>query len=306
MDDRKNVNVEPYAQKWYNAETGEIKYGMVLPEEQLRNELLAQQLKESRQEYLKNKTALGQTFDELGKSHGFFFYKYNDFLLSIDRDYALAFRFLYISTFANYDGHLIRYRSDGKKCFISKDELPDFFRCNPKTNKQIVGALYEKGLLKDDEDRILVNDKYCIRGSLKISSKTEVSRVFINGVRYLYNQSEPKEHKKIGRIVSLLEFMHIETNILCTNPTETNWDNIKPLTMHDVCEILGYERRSTNIVKPMLLSPRIYGKSILGVFDDGRKRVIIVNPYLFYKGSDIKAIKWVTSLFEMMPLGIRD
>lgn len=287
--------------EWVNPDSGEVRQGILISPEEVKISQEEKQLRAERQQHLVNKTELGTSINNLGHGKGFFFYRYNDFLDSIGKDYASAFRFLYISTYADYDGLIFRYGQYYKKIPVTLNELKRMLRCNPKTGTKIVNQLQELGLILEKNGCFYINDKYSIRGSLKITEKQEVTRVFINGVRQLYTRSDAKEHKKIGRIIALLEFMHTDTNILCRNPLESDWDEIQPLTMNDVCEILGYERRSTNVVQPMLLSPRIYDLSILGIFWDGKKKVIVVNPYLFYSGSDPQAIRWVVSLFKMMP-----
>ena len=295
------LNNKDSFRSWVDPESGEVRQGLLLSPEEINQTMQQQAVNAARRQYMHEKTELSEEVSMLAHGKGFFFCKYNQFLQSIQNDYASAFRFLYISTYADYNGMLCKRDRKNKSTAMTKDELCSFFRCNERVNRRILAQLQESGLILEKNGCFYINDKYSIRGSLKITEKQEVTRVFINGVRQLYTRSDAKEHKKIGRIIALLEFMHTDTNILCRNPLESDWDEIQPLTMNDVCEILGYERRATNVVQPMLLSPRIYDLSILGIFWDGKKKVIVVNPYLFYSGSDPQAIRWVVSLFKMMP-----
>lgn len=287
--------------KWVDPITGEIREGLLISPEEIQHSIKAFEAKNDKRKYMGAKSELEQSIERLGKKQGFFFYRYNNFLESIDNDFASAFRFLFICSYTNYEGCICKHTSRGRIVPITKEELPNFFECKKQTNTKIVNRLLELDLIRYDGHKVYVNDKYCIRGKLGRASRTEVTRVFVNGIRQLYRSSEAREHKKIGRIIAIFEFMHIDTNVICEDITEPVWDDISPLTMHDVTEILGYERRATNVVQPMLLAPRVNGQGLLGIFYDHGKRVVVVNPYIFYSGSDPEAMKWLMSLFAMEP-----
>lgn len=73
-----------------------------------------------------------------------------------------------------------------------------------------------------------------------------VQRLYVDALEQLYfkgtvngNKIKPSDHRKIGKVLALTPYIHIEENILCWNPREKDVEKIKPLSSQDIISILS-------------------------------------------------------------------
>ena len=154
----------------------------------------------------------------------FYFNNYMKLLKKLQNNTALLFRFLYLCTYADYDGYL-KYGgfSYGKnREYMEEKDFENVFKMSKAMIVKLKKELYENKLIAKTKDgRLMVNNSFYIRGSLRVSDMLETSRVFDDGIKELYEKSKPREHKKIGVIIPLLPYLNKYHNILCKKPLET-------------------------------------------------------------------------------------
>lgn len=57
-------------------------------------------------------------------------------------------------------------------------------------------------------------------------------------------QIDTDNHKRMGKILSMLPYLHTEYNVLCWNPWEEDMNQVKPLTRTDIASILGSDPKN--------------------------------------------------------------
>ena len=267
------------------------------PEESKKEALL----KEQRKQYFKRmeqQQILRIEFEEvLGE---FYFMNYRKLLQLTNDNTALAFRYLYLCTFADNDGKL-QYKG---KDVIHKD-FKRILNLNPKTAGSDVGELESYGLIYKVGNIYYVNLEYYIRKQkLPDEFKGNSARMIDHGIRELYQQSTPRNHEMLGKIVPLLEYINKYNNILCTKDTITEFDHRKivPLSGYEICRICNRTVENSDRFLKELRSYVIDRLPFIRrVVDDTKYHLdcYIVNPYVVYMGSRNDHLEWTFKLFDL-------
>lgn len=278
---------------------GEIHEGGIYttPEEQEKY----RQLSEKRRQYFKkmheqNNLQVNFT-DILGE---FYFVNYRKLLDLTNDNTALAFRYLYLCTFADKDGKII-YK--GKE--VIHKNFRRILNLNPKTSNEDIAELEKYNLIYKIDDVYYVNLDYYIRKQkLPDDFKGQSARMIDHGVRELYEQSTPRKHAMLGKIVPLLEYVNKNNNIICTKDTifETDYTKITPLSGYEICRIcnrtVNNSDRFLKELKSFVIDRLPF---IRRVVDETEFDLdcYIINPYVVYMGSRNDYLEWTFKLFDL-------
>ena len=269
----------------------------ITPEEQTKQ----RELSEKRRQYFRHmqqQNNLNVKFtDILGE---FYFVNYRKLLQITDDNTALAFRYLYLCTFAD---------NDGKLEYKGKEVLHKDFRrilgLNPKTARKDIDELEQYNLIYPVKDKYYVSLDYYIRKQkLPDDFKGSSARMIDRGVRELYEQSTPRHHEMLGKIVPLLEYINKYNNIICTKDTVTEFNHKKlvPLTGYEICRICNRSVENSDRFLKELKSFIIDRLPFVRRVVDETKYDLdcyIVNPYVVYMGSRNDQLEWTFKLFDL-------
>lgn len=259
------------------------------------------EIREQRKQYFKRmeqEQILKIGFEEiLGE---FYFVNYRKLLQITNDNTALAFRYLYLCTFADNDGRL-EYKG---KTVIHKD-FKRILNLNPKTSGNDISELENYKLIYKVENIYYVNLDYYIRKQkLPDNFKGNSARMIDHGVRELYEQSTPRNHEMLGKIVPLLEYINKYNNILCTKETVMEFDHkkVQPLSGYEICRICNRSVENSDRFLKELKSYVIDRLPFIRrVVDDTKYHLdcYIVNPYVVYMGSRNDHLEWTFKLFDL-------
>lgn len=196
-------------------------------------------------------------------------------------------RLIYLATYANFD----KDNKNNKLTFdtgkpITVNNLPKLLKASDKTVKRFLKSVSPKYLIQKDDGLLLTNIDYFVKGRLK--NQSDFRKVYNKGVRKLYSNTKHLNH--IGYIFQLLEYVNVEYNVLCTNPSETDIDLLEPITFETFCNLVGYDIKSIARLK------RIYQSIVFDVGEHEERLVdignrIIINPRILYSGSDYRKVE---------------
>jgi len=224
--------------------------------------------------------------EELG---GFIFvlFKYCDLILNEHPEIKPEdiTKLFYLATYVDYNGNLIynnRYMT--KECMmellhIKQRQFDTFF----KKMKDSEIFLYKNKTIK-------INTNYFIKGEItkEIQLHSGYTRLYINAIRFLYDNVKITKHHQLGMYFKLIPYIHRQKNVLCHNPDSYESD-IKLMNVKELKEKIGYHRNGIRKFINELLSTKLKnGESILVSVrndpDEG-KSYIIFNPRIFYGGN---------------------
>ena len=295
-------NLEMY-EEYMNINTGEyLGEGIFLSREYVEKKQEAQIKKVEGFANKKKKDNFCRYIDENFGS--FYFNNYMKLLKKLNNDTALLFRFLYLCTYADYDGCLKygNYKNGIYHGYMTEKDFEEVFCMSEAMIRKLKKDLFDKKLIikSKTDNKLIVNGSFYVRGELPISDMLDSSRVFDNGIRELYLKSKPREHKKIGVIVPLLPYLNKYNNILCKKPLEKDTKYIEPLTLREICNIVGYDSSNEDKLKKQLENITVKDIPMVASISHAKAKFFVINPALFYKGNsedDLKII--ISKLFEV-------
>lgn len=278
---------------------GDIKAGLMKESAQ------AEARKQQGNTIRKSKDEFAVFIDE--KFGSFFFNKYkktlDKFIVDGKYESAMAFRFLYLCTYMDYDNKLrfgCNFRGKERAFMVEKD-LQEVLGLSERETRNTKKFLLGLGVLKMDSEGVLFVDKmYSKKGQITESFNRESTRVFDGAIRKLYEESKAIEHKKLGLFIKLIPYINFKFNILCFNPKEEVEKLIKPMNMKEVCEIVGYNKTQSSRLKKDLFNIKVNGKYAIGLFETGAGTSLVINPSIFYAGNNIEELKWLNSIFRIV------
>lgn len=196
------------------------------------------------------------------------------------------FKLIYVSTFLEYDSTLK----------INREKMKDLLGLSRNAFDIFFNKMKKIELFKDEEKTITINNQYISKGVLQkyIKQYNDFTRVYINTIRYLYENVPIRKHRQIGSFLKLIPYAHRETNILCWNPI-SNIEEIKFITLKDFVDILGYSRSNIPKFCNTLRDVKLENGEYIISFIESK---IIINPRVTYGGNfDIEGgkdtiLKW--------------
>lgn len=254
------------------------------------------QHKKYHMELRKSKEELNALIDEC--YGGFYFCFYNKFnLLQLENQYL--FRFVYLCTFMDYNNLL--HFGKSKNSYVNESDIQEILNLSKREFQYTKRAFAKFNILKFNKyGQAYINRSICKKGKIatRLKSHTNLStRVFSKTIKILYNNSIAKDHKRLGLLIKLLPFVHVNRNILCYNPYEQVTDQIQPIDINSLKMMLGYS--SVNTLKKGLLNLFIDGEAVVMLATINYKVMILVNPKVYFKGNSIKDLKFLMELFTI-------
>ena len=233
----------------------------------------------------------------------FYFNNYMKLLKKLNNNTALLFRFLYLCTYADYDGYLKygNYSYGVNHGYMTENDFDEVFKMSKAMITKLKKELYDNNLIIKSkiDDRLIINGSFYTRGELCLGDMLESSRVFDDGIKELYEKSNPREHKRIGVVIPLLPFLNKYHNILCNKPLERELKYIEPLTLREMCKIIGYDITNEDRLRKQLQNITVKNNPLVAYVSHAKAKFFVVNPALFYKGNCLDDLKGVINLFKV-------
>lgn len=190
----------------------------------------------------------------------------------------MFFRLLYIASHMDYN-NVVRINMGGKNRCISKRDLSDMLNISDRRSFETLKEFFDKKIIYLDNDIIKVNKKLFKKGTIYNNNESYI-KIYKEFVQKEYISSTTSLHKSLGIILKLMPYCHKETNVLCFNPTEKVFSEIKPLNKSDIVKILERRRYEIGFLSNMIL--RADGYEL--------KNTYIFNPEFIYNGYDFEDI----------------
>lgn len=211
-------------------------------------------------------------------------------------------RLMFLSTYLNYDGYLMFNNRNP----LDKKNMLTLLNISQSEFKRFYKSMFDNKILYFQDDRIYINNEIFGKGkidktlSIKLSEQDKyMTRLYIDGVRSLYNKSTPRSHKSLSYLFQILPYVNRRYNIVCFNPLEEDLHKIQCMSLGQFCEIIGYSSHNANQLFKTLFEPRfdINGKittAMRYVVDKGLDKStysMFINPRVYYAGNMWKDVE---------------
>lgn len=195
-------------------------------------------------------------------------------------------RLVYLSAFLNLDNILV-YR--GKN--IRPADFEKLLKVSPATAKRFWRNIKGTFVIEDASKR-LTFCKTLFRGKNR-KSNSRLGKVFIRTLRDLYENTPVSQHRYLGYVFQLLEFVNTEYNVLCWNPDTTDLESVEPMTVKQFCGVIGYDPQHSSQLEKVyrdIKFPTKNGKmqhlcAFVSV-GNNQDKYIAINPRIYYAGSN--------------------
>ena len=202
-------------------------------------------------------------------------------------------RLMLIATYMNYDNKLIFENNRP----ITKENINLLLKISDRECKYFYKTMIDNNIFYEKDNCLYINTKYFYKGKMGLTPiryDASTTRLYVNGVRAIYEQATPRAHKQLGYVFAILPYVNIDYNMVCTNPKETNLDSVCYLTLGAFCEIIDYDlhniRKLINSFKECISIHDEYVINFVynGSYEDMK---IYVNPRIYYAGSKWDKVK---------------
>lgn len=209
----------------------------------------------------------------------------------------------FLATYHGYDGYL----TTGKKP-IYKCGLPKLLDVSRTTAYRFWKAIEAAGIGREETDgRLRLDEQYFRRGAVskqEIAAITEagrhMSRLYIDSVREIYRRASSKSKNGLGHLLQIMPFVNYEYNIVCHNPAERELELIRPMSLGEVCQAIGYDEENASRLLEELskLKFKVLDKETVAVrcvpmddIHDRRAYKLFINPNVYYSGKGWDQVK---------------
>lgn len=188
------------------------------------------------------------------------------------------------------------------KTTIKKKDIQRILNISKAAAYDFWQEVKDKYIIENNGDLRISESANIFRGELPKTQEPEVihyQKLYINTIRKLYRATSIRKHKQLGYIFKLLPHLNLEYNILCTDPFEQEIDNIIPLTVGEICTLIGYDiSQSTRLIKELqglTFDYKNQKEYLISYVDSGtnspRQKKIFLNPRIVYNGSDFRKVE---------------
>lgn len=223
----------------------------------------------------------------------FIFMFFESSRLLIDRYPSLSpqdvARLMFIGTYVAWESN--RLQSDNGKKILKKKDVEQLVGMSTKRFNELYNRYKDEGILIEGENgELYLSPTVVYRGNVKKlgSSVVDLSytRVFRKTARDLYSKFNGRKLGQLAIVYSVIPFLNFESNVVCFNPGETVTELVRPLSIRELSEILGYKDPAK--FKTALNGIKVDGEPMFTFAEDPhnrREKRIIVNPKVIYAGN---------------------
>ena len=213
-------------------------------------------------------------------------------------------RLIYLSTYCDYNNRLMF----NERTVMQRNNFDEIMNLSKSQTRQFISDMKKEGTLYIKDDAYYISNDFLYRGERREKHYTDKMMVFIKATRNLYQHLEPRNHKYFGILIQILPYVNRRFNIVCQKEdvNETDIDKIRCLTIVDICRILNYGESHYQDVLGALtglfFSVDGYKQAAFScvTYSSGNQwagYMFIINPRLFYIGSDYNEVLAYTKFF---------
>lgn len=216
-----------------------------------------------------------------------------------------ATKLIMLCTYLDYSNRLMKTR----KTPMKKSDIKEILKLSKSGAYQFFNEVKDK-YLKEYNGTLYIADNKIFKNKIPQDKKyLQLQKIYINAVRSLYYPTDAKKHKQLGYVFKLLPHINLEFNIFCKDPFEKELNNIEPLTVTDLCNLVNYDvTQSTRLIKELQSIKFNHNGNeeyLLSFVDNGidapYRKKIYVNPHIIYNGSDYRRVEVLGAFCKVKP-----
>lgn len=211
-------------------------------------------------------------------------------------------KLIFISTYLNYQNRLM-YKEDE---LMTKETMEEVLAVSESTFKRFWKSITDAGLLTvSDKGELFLNMDIFKRGKIAGDEDKDRMRIYKTGIRCLYWDSNVTQHKLLSYLFQLIPFVNINYNIVAYNPKETSLKAVEPMTMPEICMLVGYKPDNYRRLKNTLKALRIKGMPVFSFVENANGMFCYINPRVYYAGNQWKRVEVLGKFCEPKSVNVK-
>ena len=251
---------------------------------------------------LRNQGSEKEVFEYRLGGHINMYYVKNKVLFNdLNIDISNISRVLYLATYIDWNSNkenlLVKPGQFNKSYPMTRRDMQILLGLADRTFTNFIKNIKDNNILFEVSGMYYLNPDYFNKGKVKLKEK-EYTRLYINTVRDLYAQCEPRQHKQLSYLFKLIPKTHHLNNAIVHNPEEKDISNVKYMNLTDISNFLGLDSNNNNITRlkrDLIKFHTTYDGLKRGVFKyitvegtNSKYSYFVLNPVIAYSGSDFK------------------
>lgn len=155
---------------------------------------------------------------------------------------ASVARLIMLCTYSKYDALLMT----GRNKPMTRAEAQRILNLEYTSFNKFMKEVVPRFLIEKDGALYLANHETFFRGKKDRKNHSQFWKTYLLAVRRLYNATEARQHKALGRVFQLLPYINVEFNVLAHDIEETSLDEVQPMSLFEVCQELGVDWSHVN------------------------------------------------------------
>lgn len=201
-------------------------------------------------------------------------------------------RLIFLNTFMDYRNNRLML---SERTPMKRKDLVSVLNVSKATVSRFWKEVAPKYIAEYDDGLIFSNSETFKRGTLPKKKYITYQKIYIEGVRKLYQSTSIKYHRQLGYFFKLLPFINVEYNLLCypESVLSKNIENIELISISDFCHWIDYDvsqlYKLVNIYQTIVFDVGNRKERFCTLIYDGvdkKNAKICINPHIFYSGSD--------------------
>jgi hypothetical protein len=236
--------------------------------------------------YRKRKEAMARYAEE----HGGFIFTFHRLREFIGKELKQADlgRLLFLATYIGFQDNRLMYDNNRP---INKSGLKTLLMLKKDAFRTFYNAVTALEIIIERDGYLCMNERYFYKGALADdqldAGNRTYTRTFIKSVRSLYEEyGATRKASQLGLLYLVIPFIHVDTNILASNPDEDDLDEIDALSLEELAEAIGYAK---NKISRSLRSIFLGGEYVFQIVNVGtnHEKNVVVHPAIFWRGNSI-------------------
>lgn len=218
-------------------------------------------------------------------SYTWLMYKVSSPMFNWEISDANISRLIYLSTFLSYKDNIVSYSG----LPIKTTDLSDILGTTKRTAYNFISECTKANLMSVDEEKIIHLCSSFSRIAYlkrKIPPECSVIRLYHDGIQKLYRTYGIDSPKKLACLFTIIPWVNKETNVVSINPLETDRLRVGALKFSAVCKITGHNPDNKHRIISYLDELKTLMWDAVHLKGEGTNRITIVNPRVYYGGTD--------------------
>lgn len=222
------------------------------------------------------------------------------FVLSDERFERIApetvTRLIYLNTFLWWNDNRLML---SQRTQMQRKDLARVLMVSNATVSRFWKEVSPQYIIEAEDGLVFTNEYIFKRGRLKQKNEySQYQKIYIDGVRKLYETTDKRNHRQLGYLFKLLPFINVEFNLLCFNPLETELEKVELLSVSEFCMLIGFDVKHFNklfsIYRDVCFNVNGRQERFCAITYDGINKSdakICINPHILYSGSDYNRVE---------------